>query len=133
MLMKGFICSPRTPAHSGSMTEIIYTRSELWYSPSRFIVTIVNLVFGVVEFMLAVRIVLELLGASAAAPFVAWVYIVTAGLATPFSGAFPSWDLGQGYVLDLSAIFAMIGYAIIGWIVVRLLSLLFSTLYSARV
>ncbi len=115
------------------MTEIIYTRAELWYSPSRFIVTIVNLVFGVIEFMLAVRIVLELLGASAGAPFVAWVYDITSGLVAPFAGAFASWDLGGGYVLDLSAIFAMIGYAIIGWIVMRLLSMLFAALYDVRI
>lgn len=115
------------------MNEIVYTRSSVWYSPSNFIVTIVNLVFGVIEFMLAVRIVLELLGANSGAPFVAWIYEITGGLIAPFAGAFPSWDLGGGFVLNLSALFAMIGYAIIGWIVMRLLSMLFAALHDVRI
>lgn len=115
------------------MTEILYTSTNAWYYPTNFIMTVVNVVFGVIEFVIAVRILLELLGANSGAPFVAWLYSTSANFVAPFSGAFASWDLGGGSVLDLSAIFAMICYAVIGWIVLRLLSLLFSTLYEARI
>ena len=84
---------------------------------------IVNTVFGIIGFMLALRVILVLLGASASAPFVAWIYSVTGSLMGPFVGAFPNLSLG-GLVLDISALFAMIGYAIIGWLVLWVLSLI---------
>jgi YggT family protein len=115
------------------MTDIVYTSTHAWYYPTHFIVTLVNVVFGVVEFIIGVQIVLELLGANSGAPFVAWLYSMSSNFVAPFAGAFASWNLGGGYILDLSAIFAMICYAIIGWIVIRLLSLLFSTLSRVQI
>ena len=108
------------------MADIVYERPYNWFSPSMFAHRVVNTVFGIIGFMLTLRFVLILLGANAGAPFVAWVYSVTNGLVAPFSGAFPSLNFG-GFVLDLTTIFAMIGYAIISWLVLRLLSLLFTT------
>lgn len=111
------------------MADITYARPTVWFEPSRVVLKVVNTVIGLIEFMLVLRLVLVLLGASAGAPFVAWVYSVTGSLIAPFSGAFPPILLG-GYVLELSTIFAMIGYAIIGWLVLRVLSLLTSSLDS---
>lgn len=105
------------------MAQLVYERPYSFFSPATLVSRIVGAVFGIIGFLLAVRIVLELLGASASAPFVAWVYSVTGGLMGPFAGAFPNLSLG-GFVLDISAIFAMIGYAIIYGLVSWVLSLI---------
>jgi uncharacterized protein YggT (Ycf19 family) len=105
------------------MAELVYTRR---YYPARLAETVINVVLGFIELLLAVRIVLELLAANASAPFVAWLYSVSYGLVAPFQGAFPSLVLSGGYIIDLSAILAMIAYAVIAWLVVWLISFIFS-------
>ncbi len=102
------------------MAEIAYERTSYWYYPETFIGRVINAVIGMIEFMLALRLILTLLGASATAPFVSWVYGVTDGMVAPFAGAFATWQLG-GFFIDFSTLFAMIGYAIIGWLLLRLL------------
>jgi hypothetical protein len=105
------------------MAEVIYTRTE--YYPRIFILRIVRAVIGIIEIMLGLRLVLELLGASPSSQFIAWVYGVTGNLVAPFAGAFPSLTVGA-YAAEFSTIFAMIGYAIIGWLIARVLSFIFS-------
>jgi hypothetical protein len=39
----------------------------------------------------------------------------------PFRGIFPTAHIGNGYTLDFSAIFAMVVYAIVGYLLVSLL------------
>ena len=108
---------------SQAMAE--YVVDHVIYRPGVLVGRIVNTIIGIIETMLALRLILELLGANSSSQFVAWVYSVTDGLVGPFAGAFPAWVI-DGYVLDISTIFAMIGYAILGWIVVQLLSFIFS-------
>ena len=110
------------------MAEIVYERPSYYgyYYSSAFAARVVNTVIGIIEFMLAFRIVLLLLGASSSSQFVAWVYGVTDSLIGPFSGAFANWNIG-GMVLDISALFAMIGYVIIAWLLIRLVSFLFAS------
>lgn len=103
------------------MAELVYERSAYGYYPTLFVVRVINTVVGVIEAMLALRLALELLGASTASAFVLWVFTVTERLVAPFFGAFPSLSLGSA-VLDLSTIFAMAGYAVIGWLAIRVLS-----------
>lgn len=106
------------------MAELVYQRPYSSRSyPSLMVLRVINVVLSIIEFLLALRIVLELLGASASSQFVAWVYAVTDALIGPFASAFPNWSVG-GFVIDVSAIFAMIGYAIIAWLVSWLLSML---------
>src|SRR3989344_774052 len=93
-----------------------------WYSPS-FPGNVLSVVFNILQFLLALRLVLVFLGANASAPLVAWFYDFTGRLIGPFSGAFPDISLGI-FVIELSTIFAMIGYAIIAWIIFRILSLI---------
>ena len=104
------------------MAELIYTRS---YYPGILAERVINVVVGIIELLLAVRLVLELLGANSSSAFIAWIYNASYGLVSPFMGAFPSLSLGTGSVIDLSTVLAMIVYAVIGWIVIRLLSFIF--------
>ena len=93
-----------------------------WYYPS-FPGNILSVFFNILQFLLALRLVLVFLGANASAPLLAWFYDFTGRLVGPFSGAFPDIAIGF-FVLELSTIFAMIGYAIIAWIIFRILSLI---------
>lgn len=107
------------------MAEIVLRRS---YYPRVFVVRVINMLIGIVEFALAGRLVLELLGASTSSPFVEWVYTVTDALVQPFAGAFPALSVGSGSMIDVVAIFAMIGYAVIGLVVIQLLLFIFSSI-----
>ena len=109
------------------MTEVVYERSQYRYYPSSYAPRVINWVIGIIEALLTLRLVLELLAASPSSEFVAWVYGVTSGFVAPFAGAFPSAPLGVS-ALDVSIIFAMIGYAIVGWLLVRIFSLVFTAL-----
>ncbi|MDE1925535.1 MAG: YggT family protein [Patescibacteria group bacterium] len=91
-----------------------------------FVARIIKLIVGIIEFMLGVRVVLELFGASTAAPFVAWVYSVTWGLIGPFAGTFPNLSLGGVSVIDVVAVLAMIVYAVIGWLIIQIVSYIFA-------
>src|SRR3989344_4141931 len=107
------------------MAEIVYRRvAYLERYPHDVPMTVIRWIFSIIEFALLFRFILVFLGASASSPFVAWVYGVTGRLIGPFSGAFPNLSLG-GFVLETTTIFAMIGYAIIGWLILELLSLVF--------
>lgn len=110
------------------MAEYVIERETPAYAPGVFVARIINTIVGIVETLLALRLVLVLLGASPTAAFVAWLYAVTDALAAPFTGAFPNWYIA-GFVVDFSILFAMLGYAIIGWLLVRLVSFIFSRTY----
>lgn len=80
---------------------------------------VIRAVVGMVLFMLALRFILLFLGASASAPIVEWVYRVTDGVVAPFAGAFGGWALPP-FAIDFSTLFAMIGYALLGWVLIAL-------------
>jgi hypothetical protein len=47
---------------------------------------------------------------------------------SPFSGAFPSISLGGNSLIDFSTVLAMIAYAILGWIVIKLVFFVFNAI-----
>jgi hypothetical protein len=83
------------------------------------------LVFGIVEGLIAIRFVLRLLGANPAAGFAQFIYGLTAPLLAPFVGLFPS-PRFEGSVLEVTSIVALIVYAMLAWLIVRVFSLLVS-------
>jgi hypothetical protein len=104
------------------MTEYTYVRDEprpLFY-PERFVLRAIDIVIGIVEFLLGVRFVLHLLGASGGNSFMAWLDSTTGQLIAPFSNIFPSWDV-SGFVVEFTTLFAMLAYAVIGWLISRLI------------
>ncbi len=96
------------------------------YSLGGFVALVINGVFGLIEAMLVLRLVLELLGANPGSPFIAWVYRLTEPLVAPFAGAFPGLVVG-GFAAEIATLVAMVGYAIIGWLVLKLLSFIFNS------
>ncbi len=101
------------------MHDTLLTPPRPWYYPQVFLDQVVQGVLALIEFVLALRFILMLLGASANAPFVAWFYHLTDAIIAPFQGAFPTYAIG-GFIIDFSSLFAMIGYGIIAWLFLRL-------------
>jgi uncharacterized protein YggT (Ycf19 family) len=85
--------------------------------------TIVWFVLGIVEALLIIRVVLKALGANPAAGFSQLVYSVSAPLVLPFQGIFPT-PVTSRSVLELSALVAIVVYALIAWGIVRLITIL---------
>ncbi|MCR4281021.1 MAG: YggT family protein [Candidatus Kaiserbacteria bacterium] len=104
------------------MAELLIDRG---YYPSTFVYRLINGLIGIIESAFALRLVLELFGASPSSQFVGLVYGITDGLIGPFAGAFPNFSLGGGFVINITVILAMIGYAILGWLIIKLLSFIF--------
>lgn len=109
---------------SGTMTsadsEVVSS-----FSPARRAIEFVYLVFGVFVAMLLIRMLLKLLAANPDAPFTGFVYGVTNALLVPFHSLLPNWVSGQA-IFEPSVAIAIIVYALIGWMLARLLAIMFS-------
>jgi ABC-type transport system involved in multi-copper enzyme maturation permease subunit len=82
------------------------------------------LVFGVLEVLIALRIGLMLVGANPGSPIVALIYGITGLFLIPFAGLIGSPTFG-GSVLEISSMFAMLIYALIAWVIDRVVWLIF--------
>ena len=82
------------------------------------------LLLGILEAMIALRIVLKLIGANPESPIVALIYGFTYLFLFPIAGLDGSPATGN-MVLELSSLFAMLIYALIAWAVERTVWLIF--------
>jgi hypothetical protein len=79
--------------------------------------------FGLLEVLLAFRLLLKLTGASTASGFVSAIYGVTGIFILPFAGIFNrlfAQGVGAGAVLEPSTLVAIIFYIFLGWGIVKL-------------
>jgi uncharacterized protein YggT (Ycf19 family) len=90
----------------------------------------VYLVFGVIDALIAIRLVLRLLGANPNAGFAQFIYGITAPLVAPFAGLFGNPQAG-GSVLELHSIVALAVYALVVWLLGKLIWLLIGESRSA--
>ena len=98
-----------------STTEPTDREPQLWLL--RVAKAVVVLVYAFVLINLVLLILgffLRLFGASTDAEFTRWVYRNVDRIMEPFRGMFPSHALSDQSVLDVSLLFAMIVYAILG-------------------
>lgn len=86
---------------------------------SRILSVMINFVFAIIGFLLGLRILLRFFGANTATPFVQWVYETSDSLLAPFAGIFPVTRIDGGFVVDFPAIFAVIIYAFIGYLIIE--------------
>ncbi len=93
----------------------------------RFLIMLINIVVGIAEVFLGLRVLLKLFGANASNGFVQWVYSSSDVLLDPFRGIFPAKELSGSSVVDFSALFAMLIYGIIGMLLVWVVDLLTPT------
>jgi hypothetical protein len=93
---------------------------EALYKLSQFI----WLIFGGIEALIGIRVILMLIGANPANTFTAFIYQLSELFLWPFRNivANPAY---QNYVLEITSVIAMIVYPLIGWAIVRLMWVLF--------
>ena len=85
---------------------------------------VVWLLFGILEIMIALRIVLKLIGANPDSPIVALIYGFTSLFLFPFTGLIGSPTTGN-LVLELSSMFALLIYGLIAWGMAKIVWLIF--------
>lgn len=94
------------------------------FNPGWRAVQLVYLIFGVIDGLLAIRIILKLLGANPTAGFSNWVYNVTAFFLAPFKNILPTIGDTQSQ-LEMSAVLAILVYALLGWAIGRFVAIVF--------
>lgn len=80
----------------------------------RVLAGIINFFTALVGLFLGLRVLLRLFGANPDVPFVQWVYSSTDTLMQPFRGIFPTEVIARDYVIDFSALFALVVYGLLG-------------------
>ncbi len=91
---------------------------------------IVYYILGVVEVLLAFRLVFKLLGANPASGFVSGIYTLSNIFLSPFIGIFRTAStrgVETQSVLEPATLVAMIVYAVIGWGIVKLIEIMRTT------
>lgn len=83
----------------------------------------VNLMLAIVGVILGLRFILRLFGADGGNDFVNWIYETSGEILGPFRGIFPSANL-DGFVIDFTAIFALVVYSLIGMLAFYLIEML---------
>ena len=94
------------------------------FNPSWRPVQLVYLIFGVIDGLLAIRLILKLLGANPTAGFSNWLYNVTALFLAPFKNILPTYGSQQSQ-LEMSVVLAILVYALLGWALGRLVVIIF--------
>jgi hypothetical protein len=85
---------------------------------------LVWLLFGTLETLIALRILLKLIAANPNSPIAALIYAFTDLFLFPFAGLTATPSAG-GMVLEISSLFAMLIYALIAWAIERLIWVIF--------
>lgn len=85
---------------------------------------VIWLLFGFLEVLIGLRIVLKLIGANPGAAFAQIIYGVTEVFLWPFSGLTPTPGVGA-FQFEISSVIGMIVYALIAWGITRLIWVLF--------
>jgi len=81
---------------------------------------IVSVIFYVIEALLLLRFMLILFAANLSGTFAKWIFANSASLVSPFKNIFPTVSIAS-FSVDLSILFALIVYLIIGQLIARVL------------
>jgi len=110
---------PAAPAPPVESSSVVST-----FNPGRRAMDLIYLVFGVIDGLLLIRLVLKLLGANTTAAFTQWVYNVTDFFLAPFRNLLPAIGNNQSQ-LEMSVIVAILVYALVAWVMARLMAIIF--------
>src|SRR3990172_8235132 len=101
-----------SPQKSYQKKKVIFrTYQVIWY------------ILGVIEVLLAFRVLLKLLNANSASGFVSFIYALSSVFAQPFAGILKI-TASSGIVLEWSTLIAMAVYAVLAYGIVMLLQLI---------
>jgi len=77
---------------------------------------IINFFVGLAEIILGLRVLFLLIGANSSSSFVSWIYRTSDTLISPFRSIFNTQSVTHGHILDFTALFAMLMYALFGYL-----------------
>lgn len=103
--------APEQPMVDPTPATRVYRREQIVY-----------FIFGVIEALIIIRVILRLLAANPDAAFTSLIYTLTAPLIAPFEGVFPT-PHSNGSVLELSSLLAVIVYALLAYLIVRMIEI----------
>lgn len=83
------------------------------------------LLFGVIEALIGLRIILKFIAANPTSDFARFLYSLTDVFLAPFAGLVGSPVIGNG-VIEIYSMIAIVVYALLAWLVVRLFRLIFT-------
>jgi YggT family protein len=105
--------------------EHVVQNVNLEYRESVYKVSqIIWLLFGGLEALIGIRVILMLIGANPANGFTAFVYQLTQLFLWPFQNLIAN-PTFQNMTLEVTSIIAMIVYALLGWLIVRMIWVVF--------
>jgi len=105
--------------------EHVVENVNLEYRESVYKVSqIIWLLFGGLEALIGIRVILLLIGANPANGFTAFIYQLTQLFLWPFQNLIAN-PTFQNMTLEVTSIIAMIVYALLGWIIVRMIWVVF--------
>ncbi len=90
------------------------------------IVNIVYYLFGALELLLAVRLILHLIGANAGNGFASFIDTLSSPFVALFTSLMQNLTLGETAVLEITTIIAMLVWAAVAWLVGRFIWLALS-------
>lgn len=90
------------------------------------IVNIVYYLFGALELLLTLRVIFHLLGVNAENGFANLIYVVSAPFVAVFASLLQNPALSTTSVLEVTTLIAMIVYAILAWLIGRVVWLALS-------
>ena len=105
--------------------EHVVENVNLEYRESVYKVSqIIWLLFGGLEALIGIRVILLLIGANPANGFTAFIYQLTQLFLWPFQNLIAN-PTFQNMTLEVTSVIAMIVYALLGWIIVRMIWVVF--------
>jgi uncharacterized protein YggT (Ycf19 family) len=94
-------------------------------SPGRRAIEIIYLVFGIVNGLLLVRLILKMLGTNPDAPFSSFVYGLTDFFLGPFKGLLPATVNGRS-IFEPTVLIAIVIYALLAWVLAKIVVIAYS-------
>jgi hypothetical protein len=119
-----------TTAHVNRNEAVAYDPYDNRRNTTAKMVQAVYLIFGLIEALIGIRFVLRLLGANPDAGFAQFIYGITGGFIAPFVGLFgvPQFN---GSVVEIHSIVAIVVYALLAWLIARVVWLTMGETRSA--
>ncbi|HET7035823.1 MAG TPA: hypothetical protein VFI42_09110 [Thermomicrobiaceae bacterium] len=99
-----------------------YLERQILYSK---ISNVVWTIIGLIEALIALRVILKLIGANAGNGFVSFIYSLSGVFVAPFLGIVSDPTSGNS-ILEINSLIAMLVYLILGWGILKLIVLAFN-------
>jgi hypothetical protein len=116
----------------GTYQQVSTTQQNTGAGQRRFTFQATQLIWlflGLLEALFALRFMLKLLGANPANPFATLLYNFTGAFLVPFIGLTPT-PAAAGMVMEVSTVIAMVVYAWLGWVLERVVWVIFYRPYA---